>query len=80
MGHPLGATGAMILGTVLDELERTGKSTALSRSASAPAWARRRSSSASEPHFPAPFKGGNPHPAADAAALSRWEGDRETRS
>ena len=28
MGHPLGATGAMILGTVLDELERTGKSTA----------------------------------------------------
>ncbi len=29
MGHPLGATGAMILGTVLDELERTGKSTAL---------------------------------------------------
>ena len=23
MGHPLGATGAMILGTVLDELERT---------------------------------------------------------
>ncbi|MBR0954913.1 acetyl-CoA C-acetyltransferase [Bradyrhizobium canariense] len=29
MGHPLGATGAMILGTVLDELERTAKSTAL---------------------------------------------------
>jgi acetyl-CoA C-acetyltransferase len=29
MGHPLGATGAMILGTVLDELERRGKSTAL---------------------------------------------------
>ncbi|NWG45261.1 MAG: acetyl-CoA C-acetyltransferase [Alphaproteobacteria bacterium] len=29
MGHPLGATGAMILGTVLDELERQGKSTAL---------------------------------------------------
>ncbi|HXI87126.1 MAG TPA: acetyl-CoA C-acetyltransferase [Parvularculaceae bacterium] len=29
MGHPLGATGAMILGTVLDELERAGKSTAL---------------------------------------------------
>ncbi|MEP6799022.1 MAG: acetyl-CoA C-acyltransferase, partial [Lapillicoccus sp.] len=23
MGHPLGATGAMILGTALDELERT---------------------------------------------------------
>ena len=29
MGHPLGATGGMILGTVLDELERTGKETAL---------------------------------------------------
>ena len=29
MGHPLGATGGMILGTVLDELERTGKRTAL---------------------------------------------------
>ena len=24
MGHPLGATGAMILGTVVDELERSG--------------------------------------------------------
>jgi acetyl-CoA C-acetyltransferase len=24
MGHPLGATGAMIFGTVLDELERRG--------------------------------------------------------
>jgi acetyl-CoA C-acetyltransferase len=29
MGHPLGATGAIILGTALDELERTGGSTAL---------------------------------------------------
>jgi acetyl-CoA C-acetyltransferase len=29
MGHPLGATGAMILGVVLDELERRQKSTAL---------------------------------------------------
>ena len=29
MGHPLGATGAMILGTALDELERTDKETAL---------------------------------------------------
>jgi acetyl-CoA C-acetyltransferase len=29
MGHPLGATGAMILGTALDELERSGQSTAL---------------------------------------------------
>jgi acetyl-CoA C-acetyltransferase len=29
MGHPLGATGGMILGTVLDELERSNKETAL---------------------------------------------------
>ncbi len=29
MGHPLGATGAMILGTVLEELERSDKTTAL---------------------------------------------------
>jgi acetyl-CoA C-acetyltransferase len=29
MGHPLGATGAMILGTILDELERTGQGTGL---------------------------------------------------
>ncbi len=29
MGHPLGATGAMILGTVLDELQRRDKETAL---------------------------------------------------
>ena len=29
MGHPLGATGAMLLGTVLDELERRGLATAL---------------------------------------------------
>ena len=29
MGHPLGATGAMILGTALDELERRGAGTAL---------------------------------------------------
>jgi acetyl-CoA C-acetyltransferase len=29
MGHPLGATGGMILGTVLDELERSDKETAL---------------------------------------------------
>lgn len=28
MGHPLGATGAIITGTVLDELERSNKSTA----------------------------------------------------
>ncbi|MBI1185732.1 MAG: acetyl-CoA C-acetyltransferase [Alphaproteobacteria bacterium] len=29
MGHPLGATGGMILGTMVDELERTGKERAL---------------------------------------------------
>ncbi|HEX7857815.1 MAG TPA: acetyl-CoA C-acetyltransferase [Sphingobium sp.] len=29
MGHPIGATGAMILGIALDELERQGKETAL---------------------------------------------------
>jgi acetyl-CoA C-acetyltransferase len=29
MGHPLGATGCMILGTALDELERQNKRTAL---------------------------------------------------
>ena len=29
LGHPLGATGAMLIGTALDELERTGKGVAL---------------------------------------------------
>ncbi|WP_394831018.1 acetyl-CoA C-acetyltransferase [Pendulispora rubella] len=29
LGHPLGATGAMLFGTALDELERSGKATAL---------------------------------------------------
>ena len=29
MGHPLGATGAMILGTLLDEMERRGLGTGL---------------------------------------------------
>ncbi|EAR50905.1 acetyl-CoA acetyltransferase [Oceanicola granulosus HTCC2516] len=29
MGHPLGASGAIILGTLLDELERTGQQTGL---------------------------------------------------
>jgi acetyl-CoA C-acetyltransferase len=29
MGHPLGATGAMLVGTAVDELERSGRSTAL---------------------------------------------------
>jgi hypothetical protein len=44
MGHPLGATGAMILGTVLDELERRDLCTRSSLCASAPAWAPRPSS------------------------------------
>jgi acetyl-CoA C-acetyltransferase len=29
MGHPLGATGAMLIGTLIDELERTNKQTGL---------------------------------------------------
>ena len=29
MGHPLGATGAIIIGTLLDELERKGQGTGL---------------------------------------------------
>jgi acetyl-CoA C-acetyltransferase len=29
LGHPLGATGAILLGTALDELERRGAGTAL---------------------------------------------------
>ena len=29
LGHPIGATGAMLIGTVLDELERQDKSTGL---------------------------------------------------
>ena len=46
MGHPLGATGAMILGTVLDELERRNLADrAGDACASASAWAPRPSSS-----------------------------------
>jgi acetyl-CoA C-acetyltransferase len=29
LGHPLGASGAILLGTALDELERSNKQTAL---------------------------------------------------
>lgn len=29
LGHPIGATGSMLIGTAMDELERSGKSTAL---------------------------------------------------
>jgi acetyl-CoA acetyltransferase len=39
MGHPLGATGCIILGTLLDELERRNLSTGWPRCAWAPAWA-----------------------------------------
>ena len=35
MGHPLGATGAMLLGTILDELERRALTTGSSPCASA---------------------------------------------
>ena len=45
MGHPLGATGAMLLGTALDELERRDLETALLRSASAAEWVSLRLSS-----------------------------------
>ena len=38
MGHPLGATGGMILGTLVDELERQDKRLAWRPSASAAAW------------------------------------------
>jgi len=30
LGHPLGATGAMLIGTLLDELERTDRAVGLS--------------------------------------------------
>ena len=48
MGHPLGATGAMILGTVLDELERRDLNLRSSHCASVRAWALQPSSNASE--------------------------------
>ena len=52
LGHPLGATGAMLLGTALDELERHRQSRPRSsRCASAAAWASPRSSSGSEDGF-----------------------------
>ena len=49
MGHPLGATGAMILAPLVDELERRKRAAASSPCASAAAWASPPSSSASEP-------------------------------
>jgi acetyl-CoA C-acetyltransferase len=49
MGHPLGATGAMILGTLIDELERRDLRRGLATCASAAAWASPPSSSGSDP-------------------------------
>ena len=51
MGHPLGATGAMILGTCSTRWSGATWPPALPRSASAPAWAPPPSSSASDPVF-----------------------------
>jgi hypothetical protein len=48
MGHPLGATGAMLVGTALDELERRANAGRSSPCASVAAWALQRSSSAPE--------------------------------
>jgi acetyl-CoA C-acetyltransferase len=48
MGHPLGATGAMIFGTVLDELERRNLNTALVTLCIGAGMGRRRSSSGCE--------------------------------
>jgi acetyl-CoA C-acetyltransferase len=51
MGHPLGATGCAILGTLLDELETRRCAMAWRRCASAAAWALPPSSNASEPRI-----------------------------
>ena len=48
MGHPLGATGAMILNTLIDELHRRKLRYGMARCASAAAWASRRSWNGSE--------------------------------
>jgi acetyl-CoA acetyltransferase len=52
MGHPLGATGAIILGTLLDEMERPTRPPGSPRSASRRAWARPRSSKGSDVAWP----------------------------
>jgi len=49
MGHPIGATGAMILGTLLDELERRNLKRGCARCARAAASALQPSSSACDP-------------------------------
>ena len=49
LGHPIGATGSILIGTMLDELERRDLSAALSPCAPPAAWRRPSSSSASEP-------------------------------
>ena len=48
LGHPIGATGSILIGTVLDELERRDLKRGLLRCARLAAWRRRSSSSASE--------------------------------
>ena len=48
LGHPIGATGAILIGTVLDELERQDGSSGSSRCAPAAAWPPPSSSNASE--------------------------------
>ena len=52
MGHPLGATGAMILGTLSTSSSAATCATAWPRSASAAAWASPPSSSASDRRTP----------------------------
>lgn len=48
LGHPIGATGAMLIGTVLDELERRDLGTGLVTMCTGGEWAPRRSSSGSD--------------------------------
>jgi hypothetical protein len=66
MGHPLGATGAMLLGTVLDELERRDLNTALVTLCIGAGMGRRRSSSGSDAqdrHRAIPVRTGTSYPA-----------------
>ena len=48
LGHPIGATGSMLIGTVLDELERRDLKRGLVTMCAAAAWRRPSSSSGSE--------------------------------
>ncbi|WP_293863714.1 hypothetical protein [Sphingomonas sp. 67-36] len=51
LGHPIGATGAIFIGTIVDELERTGDRYGLVTMCAAGAWRPRSSSSVSTPEF-----------------------------